>query len=483
MSGKRLIVLACVASALVAFYAGTRVQRYRPQMQAYIADLVAGPKDESRSPAQTPEPKPVEATPAPDPKPAAAPVEVAALGPHALPAASSSDKTIKPHSVRALETSLLPLLVDTVAIPETVGVHPGGGGGIAVIGDTILAMDRRGAFFKIEAKGDRIEKLELPPLPDNAASYDQFARKPALVRGFHVNEGFRAHDIEAKREAQGIRLLVSHERYLPEDNTTALAVSTILLGEPGLQPLGPWENVYQGQPLVTEWYSGIASGARMVVRGDDLYLTVGDYNQDNVFMSTPLEAQNPQSDFGKILKIDLRTKAKTLISMGHRNPQGLLITSNGAIYATEHGPRGGDALNAIVAGKNYGWPLATLGTHYTTYDWPNRQLQAASQKFEMPLFAWLPSIGVSNLIEVANFNPAWDNDLLVESLKAESLFRLRRDGNGRIVYVEPIPLGERLRDIGVLTDGTLVLWTDSARLMFVSIDTGRLASNRRPDFP
>jgi glucose/arabinose dehydrogenase len=110
-------------------------------------------------------------------------------------------------------------------------------------------------------------------------------------------------------------------------------------------------------------------------------------------------------------------------------------------------------------------------------------MQTAGQQFEPPLFAWLPSIGVSNLIEVANFDPAWDNDLLVESLKAQSLFRLRRDRNGPIVYSEPIPLGERLRDIAALPDGTLVLWTDAAHLMFVSVDTAKLAANHRPESP
>ena len=86
----------------------------------------------------------------------------------------------------------------------------------------------------------------------------------------------------------------------------------------------------------------------------------------------------------------------------------------------------------------------------------------------------------SNLIEIANFHPAWDGDLLVASLRAQTLFRLRRDGDRRIVYSEPIVLGQRLRDIAALPDGTLVLWTDEARLMFVSVDRGRLAINRRP---
>jgi glucose/arabinose dehydrogenase len=215
----------------------------------------------------------------------------------------------------------------------------------------------------------------------------------------------------------------------------------------------------------------------MVASGDDLYLTVGDYNQDNVLMHSRLEAQNPDSDFGKILRIDLRTGAKTLISMGHRNPQGLVITSKGAMYATEHGPRGGDELNLIVPGKNYGWPVTTLGTHYTTYDWASRD--EGGQPFESPVFAWLPSIGVSHLIEVVGFHPLWDNDLLVTSLKAQTVYRLRLDGDRRVLYSEPITLGQRLRDIVVLPDRTLAIWTDEAQLMFLSVDGARLASNRR----
>ena len=84
------------------------------------------------------------------------------------------------------------------------------------------------------------------------------------------------------------------------------------------------------------------------------------------------------------------------------------------------------------------------------------------------------------MIELTNFHPAWDGDLLVESLRSQSLFRLRRDGEGRVVYSEPISLGERLRDIVAMPDGTLALWTDSAKLIFIGVDRARLAVNRRP---
>jgi aldose sugar dehydrogenase len=80
--------------------------------------------------------------------------------------------------------------------------------------------------------------------------------------------------------------------------------------------------------------------------------------------------------------------------------------------------------------------------------------------------------------EVTGFNRAWNKDLLVESLKAQSLYRVRLDGD-RVVYSEAIWIGERLRDIGSLSDGTLVLFTDSTKLIFLSVDAEKLATNKR----
>src|SRR6185503_2274498 len=122
--------------------------------------------------------------------------------------------------------------------------------------------------------------------------------KPKMLGPFVVNSGFAVHDLESRKEPGGVRLFVSYERYLGELKTTTLAVSSILLGATELQPLGPWQEVYQGQPLTAEWYSGLAGGGRMVVSGDVLYLTAGDYNQDTVFMRSRPEAQMPDSDFG-----------------------------------------------------------------------------------------------------------------------------------------------------------------------------------------
>ena len=96
-----------------------------------------------------------------------------------------------------------------------------------------------------------------------------------------------------------------------------------------------------------------------------------------------------------------------------------------------------------------------------------------------PVFAWLPSIGSSNLIEVTGFDSRWDGDLLVASLKATSLFRLRLEGT-RVLYSEPIWIGQRIRDIAELRNGSIVLWTDDAQLLFISVDRERLDRNVRP---
>jgi cytochrome c2 len=167
--------------------------------------------------------------------------------------------------------------------------------------------------------------------------------------------------------------------------------------------------------------------------------------------------------------------------MGHRNPQGLTFLKNGQLLSTEQGPRGGDKLNVITEGNNYGWPNVTLGTTYAdydNYDWgAGSSLVGRITGYAAPLFAWIPDIAVSQLIEIDNFNPRWDGDLLVGSLKASSLFRLRLEA-GRVLYSEPIWIGQRIRDLAQTKDGTIVLWTDDSQLLFVDVDADQLAQKR-----
>jgi cytochrome c2 len=193
-------------------------------------------------------------------------------------------------------------------------------------------------------------------------------------------------------------------------------------------------------------------------------VTVGDYKFDGVHAAS--YPQDRATDYGKVFEVNLATGTKRLISIGHRNPQGLTQDGAGRIWSTEHGPQGGDELNLIENGRNYGWPLVTLGTECLQCEW---QHQGRHEGYAQPIYSWVPSIAVSNLIEVQGFADEWDGDLLVGSLKNQSLHRLRLEGN-RVQYDEPIFIGDRIRDIAQRDDGAILVWTDSAKLIKFFVD-------------
>ena len=212
--------------------------------------------------------------------------------------------------------------------------------------------------------------------------------------------------------------------------------------------------------------SGEEAGGRLAfIAPDRLLLTSGSYAWDG--MSAPKSyEQDMDADYGKILEIDIDDGQSRIVSLGHRNPQGILVDRDGVIWSVEHGPRGGDELNRIVDAANYGWPLTTLGTRYNMLPVPSARVFGHHAGFEAPVYAWLPSIAASNLTQAKDFDPAWDGDLLVASLRAKSVFRLRIS-DGHVQFVEPIDLDQRIRYVHQHTDGRIALWTDSGILMFL----------------
>ncbi len=158
-------------------------------------------------------------------------------------------------------------------------------------------------------------------------------------------------------------------------------------------------------------------------------------------------SQDDNSIFGKTLFINSENKNHFIYSKGHRNIQGL-DTKKKIILATEHGPRGGDELNSILLNENYGWPIASYGE---AYDNEIKYLKSHSDNgFKEPLFAFVPSIGISELIIVPKeFNDKWINSVLVSSLNGKSIYRLQFQSQNyqRIVYTEKIYIGQRIRDI------------------------------------
>jgi cytochrome c2 len=246
--------------------------------------------------------------------------------------------------------------------------------------------------------------------------------------------------------------------------------AALLSGTAGLE----WKLLYETTPCLPTRgehrrhgipFVGYFGGGRMALLDDQtLLLTVGDFGFDGVASDTA-HPQDPATSYGKTLAINIADGHATLFTLGNRNPQGLYIDQSGTIWSTEHGPQGGDELNRLVRGANYGWPYATYGTDYGSFSWPLNKPESEQQGYEAPVFAWLPSIGISNLLRVEQgLFSRWRGDLLIASLKAQTLFRTHLH-DGHVAYVEPITIGSRIRDLIVGHDGRIILWTDDATLV------------------
>lgn len=348
-------------------------------------------------------------------------------------------------------------------------------GGITLFGDRYLLTTGDGELFvfsRDDASGEfAVERLPYT-VPLNRGEF-------AAASGETVNHGwFRVADVLAQETEGAVRVFVTHHFWNEPERCWLWKVSAL---EGRLDdfvadsaPLR-WRTVFESRPcmpLALEGeparFSGINNGGRMVLLDrDHLLVTVGDHEMDGY--STPVQAsQDPSSSFGKTVLIDLRDGSSANYTVGHRNPQGLLLSRSGDVWSTEHGPEGGDELNLVRQGMNYGWPLVTFGAEYGTHSWPLSATPGRHEGFEQPVFSWVPSIGVSNLIEITSPRfDRWQGDLLVGSLRGQSLWRLRVAEN-RVVLAEQIPFGERIRDLQQGHDGEVVVWTDRETLHFIS---------------
>jgi glucose/arabinose dehydrogenase len=277
-------------------------------------------------------------------------------------------------------------------------------------------------------------------------------------------------------------------------SSLALARAKLTIGQDsasleGLQVL--WHQMPKGK--------GGQFGAAIAFSSDGLYLflTVGERQR-----MTP--AQDPNQELGKILRLTLDGKpapgnpmagktgaasvplinpprdteaAKTapVVSTytfpgpnlapaetwttGHRTPYGLAFAPDGRLWELEHGPRGGDELNLIEPGKNYGWPLVSYATNYdgVPIDSPDTRPDLAK-----PVIYWTPVIAPGNMAFYKGpMFPRWQGSLLISGLASQSLTRVTLDNKGGATPVERWSLGFRVRDVAVAPDGAVWLLEDA----------------------
>jgi len=241
----------------------------------------------------------------------------------------------------------------------------------------------------------------------------------------------------------------------------ALGYGTLDLADPAAPKLAGFKVIWRQQPKVT----GNGHFSHRIAFGPDglLYLSSGDRQKME-------PAQAMDGNLGKILRLTDEGGAAPgnpyagkggvaaqFWSIGHRNLLGIQFAPDGRLWAVEMGPQGGDELNLILPGRNFGWPLASNGSHYDGKDIPDHR---DGDGFEAPKAWWTPSISPGGLLIYGGSKfPQWKGDALIGALSGEALIRVDLDGD-RARKADRWEMGARIRAVDEGPDGSIYLLED-----------------------
>lgn len=206
-------------------------------------------------------------------------------------------------------------------------------------------------------------------------------------------------------------------------------------------------------------------GSRILFGVDgDLYITTGEHSSRD----ERVLAQDLSTTYGKVIRLNGDGSVPTdnpydsqVWTYGHRNMQGAAVRpGDGALFTIEHGPKGGDELNLIQPGANYGWPVVSYGENYNGR--PVGTGEHSAEGMAEPVYYWDPVIAPGGMAFYdGDMFPEWRGDLIIASLNPGGVVRLRLDGD-RVVGEERFLRGARIRDIEIAPDGAILALVDAA---------------------
>ena len=231
--------------------------------------------------------------------------------------------------------------------------------------------------------------------------------------------------------------------------------------------LEAFEDFFTYDECLEARFNGYQSGGRIFDYKDNtILLSIGDFQN-----FTP--AQDENSYFGKIISIDVKNKTHKIISMGHRNQQGLYYDKEqDVILSTEHGQRGGDEINKIIDSKNeisnYGWPVASYSTYYGYEDKRIKQIAPFKKShkdngFIEPLIYFTPALGISQITHANNFEKFDKSIFLVTSMAKRKIVFVNINYNENVAKkIDELFINERIRDIIPFEEDKYLLFLETS---------------------
>ncbi len=378
--------------------------------------------------------------------------------------------------------------IEGLRVPVPSSDRDGSGGGMTSIGDILVVQRLDGVMFAIDSDR-KVSEIAIEPPKNGFDSYFLSGTQGYLKDYNHHFSFFRFNDVLYLSSEDREKLVVSYTFY--DDERRCYATRIADLGVNGISDdvagfkasANDWRVVFETEPCLPpkdEWRAieGHMAGGRIASDAyNRIYLASGDYSFDGIYGPASLGdsgvpvAQDFETHYGKVLRIDLDSGEAEIVSRGHRNMQGIAFDRQGQLWTVEHGVRGGDELNLIRDGGNAGWPHVSYGTLYSTLPFPGLETPGFHSRFDLPKVAFLPSIAVSGLTLVEDFHETWDGDLLASTLRGLVLVRFRIvDKN--VIFSERIDFGERVRYIHQHSDGQIAVWLGSDEVVILKPKQG-----------
>ncbi len=315
--------------------------------------------------------------------------------------------------------------------------------GIAVYSDNeVLITERGGNLFKVNLQNG--SKLKIRNLP----------------KVFNVRQGGLLDVLVDQKSESKKTIYICYSSKISDRSSTSLLVGELMDNE-----LIKKKVLFRANNVSD---SGVHFGCRLAILGNEIFMSIGD-------RGNRYEAQDSKSHAGSVIRLNkingsseslnsINSWSPELYSKGHRNPQGMAVnTKTNEIWINEHGPKGGDEINVLKVGKNYGWPIVTYGEEY----WGGKIGQGITslEGFEDPIWYWVPSIAPSGMTFYdKKMFPEFNGHLLVSSLKFKSLYLVElindKPFRERVLFKNRFG---RVRDIEQLSDGSILIISDEKK--------------------